>query len=174
MSNIPNINQLVERFLSWPLPKSVCADPCASNPDYPGRSGTNLLNADEARQMLEHVLGPATPVQEHGISGDAVEWLCDQCNCIHPRQRHGLVQPCPDCKLAMRPTSFNLREIERLRAMLTTPHSAQPALIGEAYLCDKCQTPFDGAYCCSSCGHNTATKKPVYAARPPTEKGSSA
>lgn len=53
---MPNINHLVERFLAWPLPKSVCADPCASNPDYPGRSGTNLLNADQARQMLEHVL----------------------------------------------------------------------------------------------------------------------
>lgn len=54
-----NINEMVNRFLSWPLPKSVCADPCASNPDYPHRSGTNLLNALEARQMLEHVLGPA-------------------------------------------------------------------------------------------------------------------
>lgn len=103
-----NIHTLVDRFLTWPLPEGTCADPCASNPDYPHRSGTNLLNADQARQMLEHVLGPP----------------------------------------------------------------AQPALLGEAYLCDKCQTPFDGAYYCPSCGHNTATKKPCYAASP-TQKGGS-
>lgn len=48
---------MVDRFLSWRLPASVCADGCATNPNYPHpRSGTNLLNADEARQMLEHVM----------------------------------------------------------------------------------------------------------------------
>lgn len=50
-------DEMVNRFLSWPLPASVCADPCASMPDYPhSRIGTNLLTAVEARQMLEHVL----------------------------------------------------------------------------------------------------------------------
>jgi hypothetical protein len=34
--------------------------------------------------------------------------------------------------------------------------------IGEAYLCNACQTPFDGAYKCPSCGHHTSTKTPVY------------
>jgi hypothetical protein len=34
--------------------------------------------------------------------------------------------------------------------------------VGEAYLCDICQTPFDGAYECPSCGHNEATKEPLY------------
>lgn len=48
---------LVDRFLSWPLPASVCSDTCVSDPTYPHRSGTNLLTATEARQMLEHVLG---------------------------------------------------------------------------------------------------------------------
>lgn len=51
--------QMVNRFLNWPLPASVCSDPCASTPNYPHqRVGTNLLTADEARQMLEHVVGP--------------------------------------------------------------------------------------------------------------------
>jgi hypothetical protein len=61
------ITELVNRFLSWPLPKSVCADLCATKPDcgFP-RSGTNLLTADQARQMIEHLLGlasatPASP-----------------------------------------------------------------------------------------------------------------
>jgi DNA-directed RNA polymerase subunit RPC12/RpoP len=34
--------------------------------------------------------------------------------------------------------------------------------VGEAYLCEKCQTPFDGAWKCPSCGHNTSIKEPVY------------
>jgi len=34
--------------------------------------------------------------------------------------------------------------------------------VGEAYLCDKCSTPFDGDWECPSCGHNTSTKEPVY------------
>jgi hypothetical protein len=50
---------LVNRFLSWPLPQTVAADQCATNPAYPfPRSGTNLLNADEAEAMLQHVLAP--------------------------------------------------------------------------------------------------------------------
>ena len=39
--------------------------------------------------------------------------------------------------------------------------------VGEAYLCDSCSTPFDGAYECPSCGHNTAVKEPVYTSPPP-------
>jgi hypothetical protein len=48
--------EMVTRFLNWPLPASVCCDPCASMQNYPDRIGTNLLTATEARQMLEHVL----------------------------------------------------------------------------------------------------------------------
>ena len=48
------------------------------------------------------------------------------------------------------------------------PKAAQPEQepVGEAYLCDRCQTPFDGAYECPSCGHNEATKEPVYTTPP--------
>lgn len=52
---------MVGRFLSWPLPETVCVDPCAIRPGHPHRSGTNLLNAIEARQMLEHVHAPRPP-----------------------------------------------------------------------------------------------------------------
>lgn len=49
--------EMVNRFLAWPLPTDVCADPCASMSGYPHhRSGTNLLTALQARAMLEHVL----------------------------------------------------------------------------------------------------------------------
>jgi len=48
---------MVDRFLTWPLPESVCADPCATKQGL-GRTGTNLLSAIEARQMLEHLLAP--------------------------------------------------------------------------------------------------------------------
>ena len=51
-----DIDALVQRFLAWPLPKSVCADLCATNPNYPHpRSGTNLLTAVEARQLFEYL-----------------------------------------------------------------------------------------------------------------------
>lgn len=52
-----DLRPLVDRFLAWPLPASVCSDPCASSPAYPHRSGTNLLTAEEAEAMLKHVLG---------------------------------------------------------------------------------------------------------------------
>lgn len=51
-----HIDKLVDRFLAWPVPESVCSDICATTKGYPGRTGTNLLTADEARQMIEYVL----------------------------------------------------------------------------------------------------------------------
>lgn len=52
-----SIDALVERFLAWPLPASVCCDLCVTKSTYRfPRSGTNLLTADEARQMIEHLL----------------------------------------------------------------------------------------------------------------------
>ena len=50
------LDKLVDRFLSWPLPDSVCADKCASIQRYPHRTGTNLLSAVEAGAMIEHLL----------------------------------------------------------------------------------------------------------------------
>lgn len=52
-----DIDALVNRFLTWPLPDDVCADSCASVQGYPGRGGTNLLTAAQAKAMLQHVLG---------------------------------------------------------------------------------------------------------------------
>ena len=53
------VSRLVDKFLSWPLPESVCSDQCACERGYPHRSGTNLLTATEAEQMIRHLLGPA-------------------------------------------------------------------------------------------------------------------
>lgn len=44
---------MVDRFLTWPVPANVYPD---GEPGKPGRTGTNLLSAHDARQMLEHVL----------------------------------------------------------------------------------------------------------------------
>ena len=49
---------LIDRFLRWPLPESVCADLCATKQGA-GRIGTNLLTASEAQQMFEYVLSAA-------------------------------------------------------------------------------------------------------------------
>jgi hypothetical protein len=58
LSECVRLAALVNRFLAWKLPDSVCSDQCANIPGYPNRSGTNLLTADEARQMIEYLLAP--------------------------------------------------------------------------------------------------------------------
>jgi hypothetical protein len=56
-TGLHDIEWLVDGFLSWPLPASVCAYPCATDNSYAfPRSGTKLLTAVEAEQMLRHVL----------------------------------------------------------------------------------------------------------------------
>lgn len=60
-NNSKLLDTLVSRFLSWPLPESVCSDLCVIRRESEGqRSGTNMLTAIEARQMLLHVLGVDT------------------------------------------------------------------------------------------------------------------
>lgn len=44
---------MVNRFLTWPVPANVYPD---GQPGQPGRTGTNLLNAEQAKAMLQHVL----------------------------------------------------------------------------------------------------------------------
>ena len=75
------IDKLVNRFLSWQLPKSVCSDTCVTVHNYPhDRSGTSLLTADEAKLMLEYVLkynwkstGPG------GCDAHNIEHPCGKC-----------------------------------------------------------------------------------------------
>lgn len=45
--------ELVNRFLTWPVPADVYPD---GTPGQPGRTGTNLLTAEQAKQMLTYVL----------------------------------------------------------------------------------------------------------------------
>lgn len=65
-------DEMVSRFLSWKLPKEFFPDAGVSfsptNPDgyeKPGLwpTGTNLLHAGQAREMLEHVI-PSVPIPE--------------------------------------------------------------------------------------------------------------
>jgi len=54
------VNVFVDRFLAWPLPESVRSDLCVTMMNYPHpRYGTNLLTANEARQMIEYLLETA-------------------------------------------------------------------------------------------------------------------
>lgn len=46
------------------------------------------------------------------------EWLCRNCRVIHMQQRDGFIQPCPDCGLAMVPTSPDMRRIDELEHTL--------------------------------------------------------
>ena len=48
------MKDLVSRFLTWPVPANVYPD---GAPGKPGRTGTNLMTAEQCEQMLRHVLG---------------------------------------------------------------------------------------------------------------------
>lgn len=50
------MDKMVNRFLAWPLPQSVCSDICVTDNKYQfQRIGTNLLTASEALQMIEYL-----------------------------------------------------------------------------------------------------------------------
>ena len=51
------IDGLVDMFLAWELPRTVCSDSCVTVKNYNGqRTGTNLLNANEAKQMIKYLI----------------------------------------------------------------------------------------------------------------------
>lgn len=52
----PIVNDdMVTRFLTWPVPADVYPD---GAPGKEGRTGTNLMTAEQAREMLKHVVQP--------------------------------------------------------------------------------------------------------------------
>jgi hypothetical protein len=60
----PDVKHMVDRFLGWKLPATFSPD-CGISFDGRGYdrgwpTGTNLLNAEEARAMFEHALQPST------------------------------------------------------------------------------------------------------------------
>src|ERR1035437_6938948 len=90
------MDKLVNRFLSWTLPKSVCSDTCVSDPNYQhARYGTNLLTADEAKEMLEHVLEMTDSCQKgEQINTNDIKkpfeeiehFLSYSFSCVHPSE----------------------------------------------------------------------------------------
>ena len=53
---MPDAEVLAYLFIGCPLPKTVRADQCALDPEYPHRFGTNLMTFDEAKSMFEEIL----------------------------------------------------------------------------------------------------------------------
>lgn len=48
------------------------------------------------------------------------------------------------------------------KARIAIEEAEKQEPVGLAFLCNKCNAPFDRYYSCQSCGHNSATQKPVY------------
>lgn len=88
------INHMVSRFLSWPLPANFAPDAGITyagknHPNHPGPSGTNLLDAGQAKAMVRYMLdglpseGDPPPVRKvvqittliEGQSGNQRPWL---------------------------------------------------------------------------------------------------
>ena len=65
-------DDMVNRFLTWPVPASVYPD---GEPGKPVRTGTNLLTHSEARAMLEHVLGAGALTFEEFRAANAARCL---------------------------------------------------------------------------------------------------
>ena len=57
MNTDQTIKEMTNEFLRWPLPESVCADPCATK-QQAGRIGTNLLSYTEALAMFRAIVLP--------------------------------------------------------------------------------------------------------------------
>ncbi len=67
----PDVKALVDRFLGWKLPRDFSPDCGISftppvNPEW-GPSGTNLLSADQARQMFEYVLASSPRAEAQAV-----------------------------------------------------------------------------------------------------------
>lgn len=90
------VSRLVDRFLAWPLPESVASDQCATMPGYPHRSGTNLLTADEARQMFEYVLAEA----EAGVLVHVTPAINERCDHDWEHSSDGEPQQCSKCGIS--------------------------------------------------------------------------
>ena len=61
-------SSMVDRFLSWPLPKDFAPDAGISFKEsawWP--TGTNLLHAGQAKEMLQHVVGGAPVLPALGL-----------------------------------------------------------------------------------------------------------
>lgn len=59
-----NGDNAVNRFLTWPVPADVYPD---GSPGKPGRTGTNLLTAHQARGMLAHVSAAEAQTSSLGL-----------------------------------------------------------------------------------------------------------
>ncbi|GAB3099902.1 hypothetical protein [Pseudomaricurvus hydrocarbonicus] len=74
MSN-PKIENMVTKFLCWKLPKEFAPDcgieftpPETGSPEHFWPVGTNLFTADQAREMIEHMLSDSDNVVEDMLS----------------------------------------------------------------------------------------------------------
>jgi hypothetical protein len=92
-----DIKALANRFLAWRLPQTVCADLCATNNAYQfPRSGTNLLNAEEAEAMFRHVLADCSTAPTNGSALEPV-LRCACGNIAEPRDSHVDALRCKSC-----------------------------------------------------------------------------
>jgi hypothetical protein len=101
-----DIKTMVDRFLGWPIPRTFSPDCGISfdgrkddewNKNKPWPVGTNLLNAEEARAMFEHVLHGAVPLSERPALGAAFPGY----STMQPHQQRVVDEKCQlDARLA--------------------------------------------------------------------------
>jgi hypothetical protein len=86
-------NEMVDRFLAWELPR----DFAPNLPSWP--IGTNLLTADQAKQMLNHITAPlrqalvdlvgaSAPEELKAMRGILETYVCPGSNQASNARRH--------------------------------------------------------------------------------------
>ena len=73
------IDKMVDQFLSWPLPKGFAPD-CGisfieNRSPHCWPVGTNLLTADQAREMIAHMLAGAVPPEVAATEGEGEAYM---------------------------------------------------------------------------------------------------
>jgi hypothetical protein len=82
------LDQMADLIMRWPLPKSVCSDPCVSMQNYTApRYGTSLMTHGEALQMLEYVFARLLEPRQQKL-GDWKGDPCSICGCWHADYPH--------------------------------------------------------------------------------------
>ena len=58
------IDEYAIKFLQWELPEGLCSDLCACDPHYKYRTGTNLMNFEQAKHMIKHILFDTVEIKD--------------------------------------------------------------------------------------------------------------
>lgn len=139
----PNIDEMVNRFLAWKLPSDFSPD-CgiefkkhSMHPVYKFEpTGTNLFTADQAKEMIKHILAGAhvelnaPTVQREGWVSVPIEPSDEHLTSMAKRYDHGL---CIDGYYDTKPIQFGASHAQRMEGTKIQMRQLYEEAIGEGF-----------------------------------------